>query len=97
MLGNIDTIIFDKTGTLTYGNPRVVEMRRTAKCALTHAEIARILLAVESRSEHPIGHAVAKYAAEVLEKEGVCMGGRARVCVRVCCVCVCVGGGGGGG
>jgi high-affinity K+ transport system ATPase subunit B len=67
MLANIDTMVFDKTGTLTSGAPTVADVFLTPN-NLSRTDFARTLLAVESRSEHPIGHAVVEYAESILKK-----------------------------
>lgn len=67
MLGNIDTMVFDKTGTLTSGSPTVADVF-VAPNTLSQTDFARTLLAIESRSEHPIGHAVVEYAEALLKK-----------------------------
>lgn len=70
MLSKIDTVVFDKTGTLTLGTPHVADAF-VVDGAVSWAEFAQILYAVESRSEHPIAHAVAEYALNILAEEGV--------------------------
>lgn len=57
----IDTLVLDKTGTITEGKPRVVAVQWWEKSA------AGVLLAMESRSEHPLAAAI----AQVLQSEGV--------------------------
>ena len=56
---NLTAVVFDKTGTLTEGRPDVVEA-----VGLDDAEAAAALLAIESRSEHPLGEAVVRYLRE---------------------------------
>ncbi|ESU22851.1 copper-translocating P-type ATPase [Flavobacterium enshiense DK69] len=53
----IDTIIFDKTGTLTEGKPSVV----AALWKEENHNLHDILFSIESKSEHPLAEAVAKY------------------------------------
>jgi hypothetical protein len=60
-------MVFDKTGTLTSGAPTVADVFLTPN-SLSRTDFARTLLAVESRSEHPIGHAVVEYAESILKK-----------------------------
>ena len=54
----VDTVVLDKTGTLTLGRPKVLE-------AIWHtsdpARAAGILLAMESRSEHPLAGALTQW------------------------------------
>lgn len=56
-LGHVDTVFFDKTGTLTSGEFRVLEWQTT----LSPENAAKIVLALESRSNHPIAHALVNY------------------------------------
>ncbi|HQW42466.1 MAG TPA: heavy metal translocating P-type ATPase, partial [Flavobacteriales bacterium] len=53
---NITAIVLDKTGTITEGKPEVVEA-----IGLENSEAAAALLAIESRSEHPLAEAVVRY------------------------------------
>jgi Cu+-exporting ATPase len=59
-LGRVDTVVVDKTGTLTEGKPAVNEVVGAAG----EAEILRWAAAVEIHSEHPIGRAIVRHAAE---------------------------------
>jgi len=61
-LEKIDTIVIDKTGTLTDGRPTVTAVH----AAGGHGEddVLRLAAAVERHSEHPIGAAIARAAAE---------------------------------
>ncbi|MEO8067480.1 MAG: heavy metal translocating P-type ATPase [Flavobacteriales bacterium] len=52
----ITAIVLDKTGTITEGKPEVVEA-----FGLGNTEAAAALLAIESRSEHPLAEAVTRY------------------------------------
>ena len=62
VLSTVDTVVLDKTGTLTYGNPEVTDIRpapgNSLQTVLTAAAIA------ERPSEHPLGKAILKKAAE---------------------------------
>lgn len=58
-LSTVDTVVFDKTGTLTYGKPTVTDVEVFGKERL---EMLSLLAAIESKSEHPIGQAIAFYA-----------------------------------
>ena len=53
---NITAIVLDKTGTITEGKPEVVEA-----IGLDDEEVANALLAIESRSTHPLAEAVVRY------------------------------------
>jgi Cd2+/Zn2+-exporting ATPase len=61
-LADIRVIAFDKTGTLTSGELRVSDVIATG--GKTPGEVLRLAAAVELRSEHPIGRAIARYAEE---------------------------------
>ena len=52
---NITAIVLDKTGTITEGKPEVVDAM-----GLDDAQAAAALLAIESRSEHPLAEAVVR-------------------------------------
>ncbi|MBP6641581.1 MAG: heavy metal translocating P-type ATPase [Flavobacteriales bacterium] len=53
---NITAIVLDKTGTITQGHPDVVEV-----IGLDDPVVANALLAIESRSEHPLAEAVVRH------------------------------------
>ncbi len=53
---NITAIVLDKTGTITEGKPEVQEA-----VGLDDAQAAAALLAIESRSEHPLAEAVVRH------------------------------------
>jgi Cu+-exporting ATPase len=57
-----DTVLLDKTGTVTTGKMRVVDVVTVAGPAT--ADVVRWVGAVEAASEHPIGRAIAAYAAD---------------------------------
>lgn len=63
-LGRVDTVAFDKTGTLTYGRLEVSGVKTFAKC-LDENELLSLAGAAESRSEHPLGKAVAAKVKEL--------------------------------
>lgn len=56
----IEAIAFDKTGTLTEGRPAV--QRVVPRPDHTEDEVLTVAAAIESRSEHPLGRAIAEYA-----------------------------------
>ena len=58
--GRIRCVAFDKTGTLTRGLPEVVDV--VALNGVPPDGIVALAAAVEHRSEHPIAHAVLRYA-----------------------------------
>ena len=59
-MGKVDTIAFDKTGTLTYGKLSVTDVISTSN--VSEKDLLSLTAAVESRSEHPLGKAITKYA-----------------------------------
>ncbi|MEV7599819.1 heavy metal translocating P-type ATPase [Kitasatospora sp. NPDC089797] len=61
-LRRVDTVVVDKTGTLTTGRMELTAV--TPAEGRTEAEVLRSAGAVEHRSEHPIGRAVAAAARE---------------------------------
>jgi Cd2+/Zn2+-exporting ATPase/Cu+-exporting ATPase len=61
-LAEVDTILLDKTGTLTYGIPEVEEVRPAPGAAPD--ALLRVAATAESRSEHPLAHAVLRCAAQ---------------------------------
>ena len=57
-LGSIKTIAFDKTGTLTEGKPKLTNLIPFHN--YSEEELARVVLEVESLSNHPLARAIAK-------------------------------------
>ena len=58
----IDTVLLDKTGTLTIGEPKVTDI--VAAPAFSQDEALRLAASAEHGSEHPLGEAIVKAAAE---------------------------------
>ncbi len=58
----IDTVLLDKTGTLTRGEPAVTDVIAAPFSSLE--EVLRLAASAEASSEHPLGEAVVKSAAE---------------------------------
>ncbi len=56
LMGRVQAIAFDKTGTLTTGQPEVAAVIPAA--GHSEAEVLQVAAALESHSEHPIGHAI---------------------------------------
>lgn len=54
---HIDVVLFDKTGTLTEGRPSVTD-------TTVNDEDLALVASLEASSEHPLAHAVVRYAAE---------------------------------
>jgi Cu2+-exporting ATPase/Cu+-exporting ATPase len=62
-LHKVDTVVVDKTGTITKGKPELVGIENVSK-DLSDKEVISILASLESKSEHPIAHAITEYAKE---------------------------------
>jgi Cu+-exporting ATPase len=58
----IDTVLLDKTGTLTRGEPAVTDVIAAPSSSVE--EVLRLAASAEASSEHPLGEAVVKAAAE---------------------------------
>lgn len=56
----VDTIVVDKTGTITKGKPELTKIENLSR--VSDEEIIRLLASLESKSEHPMAHAVVEYA-----------------------------------
>ena len=61
-LHKVDVVIVDKTGTITKGKPTLVDIKNNSK--MKDEEFISILATLESKSEHPIAHAIINYAKE---------------------------------
>jgi Cd2+/Zn2+-exporting ATPase len=61
-LAQVDTVVFDKTGTLTLGQPRLVAAVPLNGMAPT--DVLRVAAVAEKFSEHPLGQAIVRGAAE---------------------------------
>ena len=59
-LHKVNVVVVDKTGTLTKGKPELVYIQNVAN--FSDEKIISILATLESKSEHPIAHAVLAYA-----------------------------------
>lgn len=59
-IGKANIILLDKTGTITEGKPRVTDVY--VPDASDERELLSVAYALESRSEHPLAHAVVEYA-----------------------------------
>jgi len=57
--GAVRVIALDKTGTVTLGEPRVTDL---SAFGVSEDDVLRIAAAVEHRSEHPLGRAIAETA-----------------------------------
>lgn len=61
-LSKITTIMFDKTGTITKGKPELVNFKNFSK--QSDNDLLAILASLESKSEHPIAHAIIEKAKQ---------------------------------
>lgn len=61
-LSKITTIVFDKTGTITKGKPELVNFKNFSN--QSENELLAILASLESKSEHPIAHAIIEKAKQ---------------------------------
>lgn len=57
-LHKVNTLVVDKTGTITTGKPTLVDI----ETAMDKQEFISIIASLESKSEHPIAHAITGYA-----------------------------------
>ena len=57
-LHKVDTILLDKTGTITEGRPQVTDIISE----IDENEFIKIASSIENNSEHPLSHAIGKYA-----------------------------------
>jgi heavy metal translocating P-type ATPase len=55
-------VVVDKTGTITKGKPELTKIE--VKGSMSEQDITAILASLESKSEHPIAHAIVNYAQE---------------------------------
>jgi Cu+-exporting ATPase len=62
-LGAVDTVVLDKTGTLTEGRPAVTDVAWIEEGG-DRRELLAMIAAAERASEHPLGEAIARYAAQ---------------------------------
>ncbi|OAM76727.1 heavy metal translocating P-type ATPase [Devosia elaeis] len=67
-LRDAKVVAFDKTGTLTEGKPALADL--ILNDGFEHDEVLALVAAAESRSEHPIAHAIVGAA----EKAGLALG-----------------------
>jgi Cu+-exporting ATPase len=58
----VDTLVVDKTGTLTEGRPALTAIRTIG--GTDEAELLRLAASLERASEHPLGDAIVRAAAE---------------------------------
>ena len=61
-LAQVNFVAFDKTGTLTEGKPHLSALVPLASSGFSSQELFELVASAESRSEHPLGKAVAAAA-----------------------------------
>ncbi len=61
-LHKVDTLVVDKTGTITLGKPTLSDIVNNGD--LTQDAFISVIASLESKSEHPIAHAIINYAKE---------------------------------
>lgn len=61
-LHKVNVLVLDKTGTITKGKPELVSIKNASE--KSDEEVVALLATLESKSEHPIAHAVMSYAKE---------------------------------
>jgi Cu+-exporting ATPase len=66
-VGELTTVVLDKTGTITEGKPAVASV---IALGMSENELVSLAAAVESRSEHPLGAAIALHAVTLSEAKG---------------------------
>lgn len=59
-LHKVNTVVVDKTGTITRGKPELVGVQTFSD--LSQKEVISIIASLESKSEHPIAHAITEHA-----------------------------------
>jgi len=60
LLHRVNTIVVDKTGTITIGKPVVVNIQNESN--MDEQDFIRVIASLESKSEHPIAHAIIQHA-----------------------------------
>lgn len=67
LIMQVKVVVFDKTGTLTYGRPTVVQVLMFVSKSVCPTRLFTAILGIaESRSEHPLGVAIANFVTQVL-------------------------------
>jgi len=61
-LTKVNTLVMDKTGTVTKGIFKIQDIELTG--GFTEAEFMKLLMAVETKSTHPIAKAIMEYSAD---------------------------------
>jgi P-type Cu+ transporter len=61
-LGRLDTVFLDKTGTITFGEPSVAQV--LPQQGISERMLLQAAASAEQGSEHPLGHAIVRYAEQ---------------------------------
>ena len=61
-LHSVNVIVMDKTGTITKGKPEMLDIKNYSD--MSDEVLISIIASLESRSEHPIAHAISSFARE---------------------------------
>ncbi len=61
-LHKVNTVVVDKTGTITKGKPELIRIKNLSSRSET--DVLVLLASLESKSEHPISHAITEYAKQ---------------------------------
>ncbi len=64
-LEKVDTVVLDKTGTITAGRPEVTDVALNPAAKYSEVDVLRMAAALERASEHPLGEAVVRHAAQI--------------------------------
>jgi Cu+-exporting ATPase len=62
--GDVTTVVLDKTGTVTEGRPVVTDLIVGPAAPVAADELLRLVASLEASSEHPLGDAIVRHAAE---------------------------------
>ena len=68
-LGNLSVLAFDKTGTLTEGKPKLTGI--VPLTGMTESELLKVVVAVESLSDHPLAKAIVRDGQKRLNNEQI--------------------------
>ena len=60
----LDTVVLDKTGTITRGEPQVTDLLLSTSINRGEGELLRLAASAERGSEHPLGEAIVRAAAD---------------------------------
>lgn len=61
-LHKVNVIVMDKTGTITKGKPEMLNVKNYSD--ISNESLISIIASLETKSEHPIAHAITSFAKE---------------------------------